>query len=229
MPRGVAAVVLDVTALRSTAGGYLTVWAGGAGRPGTANLNFGTGQTVGNLVLAPVGTDGTVNLYNGSNGTVHLVADVSGYVRAGTASVQGAVVPLVPARLLDTRSGLGGAQLAARATLRLIVAGLGGVPSDGVAAVVLDVTALHSTAGGYVTVWDGAANRPGTASLNFSTAQTVGNLVLAPVNADGTVTLYNGSDGGEGGSADGAFAGVRQRQRRWRAQAGAVAAGAPLC
>jgi hypothetical protein len=195
VPRGAAAAVLNVTALRSTAGGYVTAWAGGATRPGTASLNFSTGQAVGNLVLVPLAADGTVNLYNGSSGTLELVADVSGYVRSGTPADQGAVVPLAPARLLDTRSGQGGGQLAARATLNLVVAGHGGVPSSGVAAVVLNVTALRSTAGGYVTVWPGGLSRPGTASLNFSTGQAVGNLVLAPVGANGSINLYNGSGG----------------------------------
>jgi hypothetical protein len=37
------------------------------------------GQTVANLVIAPVGADGKVALYNGSVGTVQLLADVSGY------------------------------------------------------------------------------------------------------------------------------------------------------
>ena len=33
-----------------------------------------------NLVIAPVGAGGKVALYNGSTGTVQLIADVSGYV-----------------------------------------------------------------------------------------------------------------------------------------------------
>ncbi len=195
VPRGAVAAVLNVTALRSTAGGYVTAWAGGTSRPGTASLNFAAGQAVGNLVLAPVGKDGTVNLYNGSSGTLQLVVDVSGYVRSGTAATSGAVVPLAPARVLDTRSGQAGGQLTTRKTLNLAVTGHGGVPRTGVAAVVLNVTALRSSAGGYVTVWPSGKKQPGTASLNFATGQAVGNLVLAPVGAGGTINLYNGSTG----------------------------------
>jgi hypothetical protein len=35
------------------------------------------------MVVAPVGAGGKVALFNGSPGTVQLIADVSGYFRAG--------------------------------------------------------------------------------------------------------------------------------------------------
>jgi len=57
------------------------------------------GQTAANLVVAKVGTDGQISLYNG-RGTVHLVADVVGWF-----SDAAGFTPLVPARLLDTRAG----------------------------------------------------------------------------------------------------------------------------
>ncbi len=52
---------------------------GGGKRPLAANLNFLAGQTVPNLVIAPVGADGKIALYNGASGSVQLVADVAGY------------------------------------------------------------------------------------------------------------------------------------------------------
>jgi hypothetical protein len=79
---GVSAVVLNVTAVAPTAEGYVTVYADGLARPTTSNLNFVAGRTVPNLVIAPVGTNGKVALYNGSAGTVQLIADVSGYYRS---------------------------------------------------------------------------------------------------------------------------------------------------
>ena len=47
-----------------------------------SNLNFTAGQTVPNLVIVPVGADGKIRLYNGSPGTVQLIADIAGYYRA---------------------------------------------------------------------------------------------------------------------------------------------------
>ncbi len=96
---GVAAVVLNVTVTQPTAAGYVTVWPDGATRPPTSALNFSPGETIPNLVIAPVGADGTVDLYNGANGTIQLVADVSGWFSTGTA-VAGGLTPLTPARHL---------------------------------------------------------------------------------------------------------------------------------
>ncbi|MCW2524725.1 MAG: domain containing protein, partial [Frankiales bacterium] len=108
---GVSAVVLNVTVTAPSASGYVTVWASGRSRPAASNLNFVKGETVPNLVIAPVGADGRVELFNGSGGTVQLLADVSGYYTSGPA-VAGGLVAVAPARLLDTRSGVGAVKAA---------------------------------------------------------------------------------------------------------------------
>jgi len=72
-------VVLNVTVVAPAAAGFVTVFAGGSARPVVSNLNFVTAQTVPNLVVAPVGAGGKVALFNGSRGSIQLVADVSGY------------------------------------------------------------------------------------------------------------------------------------------------------
>jgi hypothetical protein len=76
---GVAAVVLNVTVTQPTGSGYATVFPDGAARPLASNLNFSARETIPNLVIAPVGGDGKVDLYNGSGGTVQIVADVSAW------------------------------------------------------------------------------------------------------------------------------------------------------
>jgi hypothetical protein len=193
---GVSAVVLNVTATAPTAGGYVTVWGDGA-RPGSSNLNFGPGQTVPNLAVVPVDSAGKVEFYNGSAGTVQLIADVSGYYLAGGPLVNGGLGSVPPTRLLDTRNGTGGpkAPLAADATRTLSVAGKGWVLPSGVSAVVLHVTATAPAAAGYVTVWDGGTPQPTASNLNFLRGQTIANLVVAPISASGTVSFYNGSAG----------------------------------
>ena len=56
----------------------------GYARQETSNLNFQAGQNIPNLVIVPVGADGKIQLFNGSGGTVHLLADVTGYILGGT-------------------------------------------------------------------------------------------------------------------------------------------------
>jgi hypothetical protein len=196
VPAGVSAVVLNVTLTAPTSGGFVTVYRDGDPVPGTSNINFVKGQTVPNLVIAPVGADGSVALYNGSGGTVQLVADVSGYYLSGAPSAAGAFGSLPASRWLDTRDGVGAPQgpVPAKGTVHLQVSGQGGVPA-GVSAVVLNVTLTAPTSGGFVTVYRDGDPVPGTSNINFVKGQTVPNLVIAPVGADGSVALYNGSGG----------------------------------
>ena len=67
------------------------MWPSGGTRQQTSNLNFQAGQNIPNLVIVPVGADGKIQLYNGSPGTVQLIADVTGYILGGTPSTPGAV------------------------------------------------------------------------------------------------------------------------------------------
>jgi alpha-tubulin suppressor-like RCC1 family protein len=193
---GVSAVVLNVTVTQPTTAGFLTVYGDGY-RPEASNLNFLAGQTVPNLVIAPVAADGTISLFNGSTGGVQMIADVSGYFLAGAPMDAGAFGSLAPSRLLDTRIGVGAPKVAVAAggTVHLRVAGVGLVPASVVSAVVLNVTVTQPTSAGFVTVHRGGTVRPTTSNLNFRKSQTVPNLVIAPVGVDGMVDLYNGSDG----------------------------------
>jgi hypothetical protein len=77
---GVGAVAINVTVTGPTQAGYLTVYPGGATRPGASNLNFAAGQTVPNLVIAKIGscTGGQVRIYN-PFGSTDVIFDVAGW------------------------------------------------------------------------------------------------------------------------------------------------------
>lgn len=80
---GVSAVAVNVTVTQPSSYGNIAVYASGTATPDTSNLNFTSGQTTPNLVIAPVGSDGMIALTNNSNGTVQLIADTSGYYLGG--------------------------------------------------------------------------------------------------------------------------------------------------
>lgn len=82
----VRAVFVTVTTTEEVAPGSITEFPGGT-RPNTSILNFVPTRDVANLVLASVGADGKIRLYNGSSAPTHLVVDVSGYITGATVSV----------------------------------------------------------------------------------------------------------------------------------------------
>jgi WD40 repeat protein len=183
---GVAAVVLNVTAVEATASTYVTVWPTGQPKPNTSNLNVRPGVDTPNLVIATVGADGTVSVGN-QFGSVHLLADVTGWFPTGSD-----YTALTPERVLDTRSGRGApGPLMAVDSIRLDVTGVGGVPDGGVAAVVLNVTAAEATENTYVSVWPSGQAQPNTSNLNVQRGVDTPNLVIATVGDDGTVSLGN--------------------------------------
>ena len=194
VPRtGVSAVVVTLTVTAPAAAGYVTAYPDGIPRPVASNVLFAKTRTVADLAVVPVGADGKIALYNGAPGAVQLIADVVGYHLAGSATASGTLTPLTPARVLDTRTN--GSAPAANSTVTLPVLGHGGVPTSGVRAVVLTVTAAAPPAFGNVRVYAGGSSTPGTSNVNFAAGQTVSNLVVAQVGGDGTVALYNGSSG----------------------------------
>jgi hypothetical protein len=78
---GVGAVVLNVIAVAPSAAGYLTVWPTGSSLPYASNLNFMPGAVVQNLVIAQIGANGQVAVFN-STGSTNVVADVVGWFSA---------------------------------------------------------------------------------------------------------------------------------------------------
>ena len=191
----VSAVTVTITAVSPAAGGYLTAYPGTATRPATSTVNFAPGVTTANQAVVPVGTDGTIGIYNGSSRPTAVLVDIVGYYRADPASTPGDVVSVDPVRLLDTRSGTGAKTPSGGADRTLAVAGSAGVPHSGASAVVLNVTAVSPRAAGYVTVWPSGAARPATSNLNFGAGQTVADQAVVPLGADGAISFHNGSTG----------------------------------
>ncbi|MCH7790269.1 MAG: hypothetical protein IH940_12655, partial [Acidobacteria bacterium] len=179
VPAGATAVVLNITATQATAESFVTVWPNGAPRPTASNLNTSNAlPTTANLVIAKVGADGKVSLYNHA-GNVHLIADIAGFYQPDSG-----YVPRSPARLLDTRNT---SPVGPQSSIDLKVTGVAGVPENATA-VVLNVTATQPTAESFITVWPKGTARPNASNLNTSTAlPTTANLVIAKVGAEGKV------------------------------------------
>ncbi len=183
---GVSAVVVNLTGVAPTNNTFVTVWPAGATRPGTSTLNATRGVVTPNLAVATVGTGGRVSLYN-QTGSIDLVADVVAWFPSSAA-----YRATTPARILDTRLGLGApAGLGPGAQVAVQVAGRGGVPTNGVGAVVLNLTGITPTRTTFITAWPAGLPRPTASALNLVPGGVRANLVMLRLGSGGKVMLSN--------------------------------------
>jgi hypothetical protein len=188
---GVAAVALNVTATNPTSASYLSIFPGGSALPATSNLNFEAGQTLPNRVVVPVGASGQIEIFN-AFGRVDVVVDVNGWFTDATSPAGGSrFTAIAPQRILDTRSGFG----------PMRDAGVAGVnftdtAAVGITAIVANFTAVGAAAPSYLTVWPDGTPQPLASDLNYTTGQTIANLVVTKLGPTG-FNVYNA-----GGTAD---------------------------
>jgi hypothetical protein len=198
VPAGATAVALNVTAINATEPSYFTVYPTGDTSTNFSNLNFVPGDAQPNLVISPIGGTATapsVSIYNFA-GTADFAVDLEGYFTPSTgATGTGHFFPLTPSRITDTRTGSNepnaGKTLSANSSISVPVAGVGGVPTTGVSAVELNVTATDTTQASYFTVYPNSGTIPTASNVNWNAGQVVANRVIVPLNSAGAVNVYN--------------------------------------
>lgn len=186
---GVTAVALNVTVDQPTSAGFITTWPSGVELPTASTHNFTPGTTVANLVLAKVGADGRVSMFN-SAGNTHLVADVIGYY----SSSGGAFVPVAPQRMVDTREGLGGVlgPLGQAGSFSVPLATGAPVPPSA-SAIIVNITAANSTDRSFVTAWPTGLVRPNASTLNPRPGVPVPNQAYLKLGTNGSLDVFNNS------------------------------------
>ena len=131
-----------------------------------------TGGSIG--VQPPVGGPGRGAEPNGPQ-------VVGNDVQAEATDPNGEFTPVTPTRILDTRDGTGGISgpFGSQQTSSTQIEGAGGLPGDGVGAVVLNVTVTGTTAGSFLTLFPSGTGRPFSSNLNWDGGTTIANLVTA--------------------------------------------------
>lgn len=113
---------------------------------------------------------------------------------AAPAPLTGALVPVGPIRLADTRRDDCGCTRLDATTIAVDVAGRAGVP-DGTIAAAVTVTALRTTSRGFVTVHPSDVERPGVSTVNTRPDGTVANGAIVALGADGAIHLHGSVPG----------------------------------
>jgi hypothetical protein len=103
---------------------------------------------------------------------------------------QASYVPINPARIYDSRTGAA-LPVGSGGRVDVKVLGVGGVPTSGVAAVALNVTAVCPTRGTFLTIWPAGSTRPTASSLNLPADATRAAFTVAAVGGQGKVSMAN--------------------------------------
>ncbi len=191
---GATAVSLAATVSKGSKSGGATVFGGGDSEPAADLLSVSApaGEQRTNLVLARVGSDGTVIVRNDDAGSRRVRLDLLGWWAPETVPGGSRYVLLPPKEIIDTTQGkaLGGALVpGVTATPRLM--GKRGLPTSGVTAVALQATALEPSADASLVAWPAGDLKPKTraASVQGSSDHTA--FIVAPL-TDGSVALRSG-------------------------------------
>jgi hypothetical protein len=188
VPTGARAVLANATVTEPTGSGFLTLWNCSVVQPEVSTLNFSLYETVANTATVPLDSNGGLCAF--SNVSTDLVIDVGGYY---SSKATGRYTPLAPARLMDSREGVGTpTRLTGGHTVELPVVGVADVPADATA-VALNVTGIYPSSNAFVTAYP-CGDLPPTSSLNPAVGRITPNLVMAQVSAAGTVCLYTNVD-----------------------------------
>ena len=188
VPAGAVAITGNLTAVGPTRGGWIELTPD-AGPATTSALNMPAGDTRANNVTALLGDDGALRAtYKASTGTTHLLLDVTGYFLADDSGAT--FTPLDPARVLDTRTGVGGFATPFRSgnPRSIQLAGAAGIPGDALA-VTGNLTVTGQTAGGYVSMTTLPTATPAVSTVNMPVGDTRANGLTIRLSGPGAASL----------------------------------------
>ncbi|HEY7525008.1 MAG TPA: hypothetical protein VH720_15265 [Candidatus Limnocylindrales bacterium] len=189
IPADAVAITGNLTVVKAGAGGFLSVLASQpVGQPTSSTLNFVSGETLGNNVVAPLAADGTLWISNWSGSANHIILDVTGWFVTGTGGAD--YVDVTPARILDSRNGIGLSGFFTSGTARsFTVRGVGGVPNDpDVVAVTGNLTVVQQNAAGNAALTTSPTNSPATSTVNFTAGGSRANGIVIALANDGTLS-----------------------------------------
>jgi hypothetical protein len=189
VPQSAVAVSINVTVVKPSGSGHITVFPCGVAEPEASNLNYLSGQVIANGAIAQPSSSGDICVFAFRD--TDVIVDMAGWFTSG-------YIGATPKRLLDTRNGTGGRNtaLVKDEVFSVPVAGEvlsttgvnRSVPANA-SAVSLNVTVVRPSSSGHVTVWPCGQDKPLASNLNYKAGDIVANNVIAPIGSDGSVCL----------------------------------------
>jgi glucose/arabinose dehydrogenase len=187
VPVDATAVALTVTYTNVVSSGFLTVWPTGQSQPVTSTSNpNGPSDVRSNLAMVGIGTGGKVSIFSHSG--TDVIVDVVGWFTTHTGT-HGRFTVVAPARLADSR--LPGAPFGRIAPNTEASMNFTSAEPGGEIAVLYNLTATNTSAGGYLTAHPQGTARPVASSVNWSGAgQSRAALTVSSLSGSGVVKIY---------------------------------------
>jgi len=198
VPGTAAAVTGTLTVTQQTSLGYLYIGPSGVNNPTSSNLNFPLGDDRANAVTVILGAGGSLSITYATStpgATAHVIFDVTGYFVPGSGGAT--YVPLVPARILDSRDGTGGlpGPWTSRAPRTFPVVGHGGV-DPAASAVTGNLTVTQQGGNGYLYLGPNAIANPTSSTLNFPVGDDRANAAVVALGGGNLSVTYATPVGG---------------------------------
>jgi hypothetical protein len=197
IPANAAAVAVTVHAVAPRGSGALTLFPAGTAAPRTTNLTYGRGQTVAQAAVVRLAHGGLTIADRARSGSVRLALDVSGYFVGGAVDpAQPGLLHLLssPVRALDTRHPGGFFRPHSVRTLRIGH----GVPTSGVGAVAVMLTANNPAQAGTLAAYAQGNDQPAVPTTRFDAHRTTTAFAWVPTHQDGSISIANTSAGATG-------------------------------
>jgi hypothetical protein len=193
VPTDATSVVVNVTALNTTAPGYLTTYNSDNSDPNVAAVGVRAGISTNQTDTIPVSSTGQVSVANHSSAPLDVVMTLMGYYTGSTDTSAGDTYGNAPwVKIVDTTSGLGTpqAQVPAGGSVTVQVSGQGGIAAGADTAVV-QLSALNATDSGYLTAYAAGTSDPGASLLFYDSSMTYRDLAYVPLSSAGQLTIAN--------------------------------------
>jgi hypothetical protein len=192
----VVAVAVNVTAIRPSEQGFITLYPAGAPLPTASSMNFDPRGDIARSVTVPTGPGGVVTLRN-EIGTVDVAVDILGvYISAGESpeilGQPGRFVGIVPERSVDTREASpfdGDGRLDPRSFVVF-----GGYRSG--IRLLANLTAVRTDGLGFLWAgpWVNLGANIRTSSLNYWAGSNISNEAMIEASREGEIAVYSWTD-----------------------------------
>jgi hypothetical protein len=191
VPGNATSVTGNLTVTQPTSIGFLYIGPLAMNYPTSSTLNFPKNDDRANAVTVTLGVGGVLWVTFAAPTTgpsAHVIFDVTGYFTPDTSGAT--YVPLVPARILDTRDGTGGlaGPFVSHQARAFQVTGAGGVPGSATA-VTGNLTVTGQGYLGFLFIGPVAMDYPTSSTLNFPMNDDRANAVTVQLGTGGKLAV----------------------------------------